>query len=205
MALWGALGLIGGALIGGASSRSAAKRQQRAEEQSVALQREMFNTQRADFKPYMDAGVRAIGGLEALTSPEGRAQALSDYYNSDEFRTMQGIANTNAARNAAVTGGLRSGSSYQALESVAPQLGQSFLTNMYNQQTGLANLGAGAASQGAQAAYNFGNQAGMASRNMGMIGAQNAMAQGQMFGDIFKGGLSLLQDCLLYTSPSPRD
>ncbi len=191
--LWGAIGAIGGALIGGLGSRSAAKRQQRAEEQAVALQREMFNTQRADFKPYMDAGVRAVGGLEALTSPEGRAQALSDYYNSDEFRTMQGIANTNAARNAAVTGGLRSGSSYQALESVAPQLGQSFLTNMYNQQTGLANLGAGAASQGAQAAGAFADRGSASYRNMGQIGAQNAMAQSQMYGDIFKAGLSFMQ------------
>tara|TARA_R110002020_G_scaffold170313_1_gene359894 strand:+ start:90 stop:695 length:606 start_codon:yes stop_codon:yes gene_type:complete len=178
------LGNIAQAFIGGRTADKAAGKQMDAEREALALQREMYETQRADFAPYMQAGVGALGGLQALTSPDGRAQALNDYYASDEFSTMQGMANTNAARNAAVTGGLRSGSNYLALEGIAPQLGQSYLTNMYNQQTGLANLGMGATSQGAQSAYNFGNQGAMANRNMGMIGAQNAMAQGQMYGNI---------------------
>ncbi len=127
------LGNITQAVLGGRTAKKAAGAQMDAEREALALQREMFETQRADFAPYMQAGTGALGGLQALTSPEGRAQALSDYYNSDEFRAMQDIANTNAARAGAVTGGLRSGSTYQALESVAPQLGQSFLTNMYNQ------------------------------------------------------------------------
>ena len=191
------LGNITQAILGGRTAKKAAGAQMEAEREALALQREMFETQRADFAPYMQAGTGALGGLQALTSPEGRAQALNDYYASDEFSAMQGMANTNALRNAAATGGLRSGSSYQALESIAPQLGQSFLTNMYNQNTGLANLGMGAASQGANAAYNFGNQGAMANRNMGLIGAQNAMAQGQMYGNIFgainDAGMSLLR------------
>jgi len=195
--MWGAIASIGGSLLGMNSANKAAKAQRKSEQEALAFQREMYDQQRKDFQPYMQAGQQAIGGLQNLTSADGRAQMLNDYYNSDEFGAMQSAANTNTARNAAVTGGLRSGSNYLALEGIAPQLGQSYLNNMYNQQTGLANLGMGAASQGANAAFNYGNQAASAQRNMGEIYAQNQMAQGQAIGSIFNelggvaGGLNL--------------
>jgi len=193
MSLWGAIGAIGGGLLGMNSADKAAKAQRKSEQEALAFEREMYNQQRQDFQPYMQAGQQAIGGLQSLTSPEGRAQALNDFYGSDEYSSMLSAANTNTARNAAVTGGLRSGSNYLAMEGIAPQLGQSYLTNMYNQQTGLANLGMGAASQGANAAFNFGNQAANAQRNMGQAYAQNQMAQGQALGTIFNNAASFGQ------------
>ena len=83
-------------------------------------------------------------------------------------------------RNAAMTGGMRSGNNQVALASIAPQLGQSFLNNQYNQYTGLANLGMGAASQGASSANYLGSSLNQTQQNIGEARGQNYLAQGKI-------------------------
>ena len=83
-------------------------------------------------------------------------------------------------RNAAMTGGVRSGNNQVALTSIAPQLGQNYLSNQYNQLTGLANMGMGASSQGAQSANYLGSSMNQAQQNIGQAQAQNYLAQGNI-------------------------
>lgn len=165
------------------ASRDAAKGQRSAEYEAIASQERMFDKQLELMAPYRQAGYSAVEGLQALTDPSQRGQMLMEYYNSPEYAAMADMSATEQSRLGAVTGGLRSGSTYQNLEAIRPQLGQQYLTNQYNQLTGLANLGVGAASQGAQGAANLGNQQALAQRNMGQAYAQNQLAQANIFGD----------------------
>lgn len=178
---WGAVAAVGGALLSSKASSSAADKQSNAEMAAIESQERMFDKQLELMAPYRDAGYGAIDGLQQLVSPEGRAQSLQDYYSSPEYQAMQNQAAETTARYGAATGGLRSGSNYSALQNIAPQLGQSFLTNQYNQYSGLANLGMGAASQGVQGAANFGNQQAMGLRNIGQANAQNSLTQANIF------------------------
>ena len=178
---WAAAAAVGGALISSQASKSAAGKQASAEREAIASQERMFDKQLELMAPYREAGYGAIEGLQQLVSPEGRAQSLQDYYASPEYQAMQNQAAETTARYGAATGGLRSGSNYAALQNIAPQLGQSFLTNQYNQYSGLANLGMGAASQGVQGAANLGNQQAMGLRNIGQANAQNSLTQANIY------------------------
>lgn len=180
---WAAAAAVASSAIGYMGANKAAKGQQRAEAKALEAQERMYQQQREDFKPYMQAGYGALEGLQQLTDPTQRSQMLTEYYKSPEYAAMSDMSATEQSRLGAVTGGLRSGSTYQNLEAIRPQLGQSYLTNQYNQLTGLANLGMGATSQGAQAAGQFGNQSALAQRNMGQIYAQEQLAKSNAIGD----------------------
>lgn len=113
---------------------------------------------------------------------------LSDYYNSDEFAMMEDQAQQSVLRSAAATGNLRGGAGVQAVGNIAPQLGMNFLNNQQNQFTGLANMGMGAASQGANSAMNLGSSMANAYNNIGNAQAQKHLAQGNIWGN-FAGQL----------------
>jgi hypothetical protein len=82
----GAAGAIGGALISSRSARSAANQQSDATEAAIALQREQigeqkrqYDTTRADFTPWRETGVRALGQLETdINRMPTPAEVMSD-------------------------------------------------------------------------------------------------------------------------------
>tara|TARA_R110000782_G_scaffold22659_3_gene59875 strand:- start:900 stop:1535 length:636 start_codon:yes stop_codon:yes gene_type:complete len=165
------------------AGRKAQTAQQEMEQRGLDTQLQMQERAIGLMQPYTDAGYGALSGLQGLTDPAQRAQMLGDYYKSDEYNQMAGQASANAMRGASAQGGLRGGSTYSALENVAPQLGQSFLSNQYNQLTGLANMGMGSASQGANSYSNLGSNMANTYSNIGagqanqMIAAQNSQNQ----------------------------
>jgi hypothetical protein len=165
------------------TGRAAQSAQQEMEQRGMDTQVRMQERAIGLMQPYTDAGYGALSGLQGLTDPKQRAQMLGDYYNSAEYGQMAGQASANAMRGASAQGGLRGGSTYSALENVAPQLGQSYLSNQYNQLTGLANMGMGSASQGAASYGNLGSSMANTYSNIGagqanqMISAQNAQNQ----------------------------
>jgi hypothetical protein len=55
-----------GAIIGGSAVSDAAKKQQQATNQALALQGRMYDTTRADLSPYSQIGVGALGNLRTL-------------------------------------------------------------------------------------------------------------------------------------------
>lgn len=178
---WAAAAAVGGALLSSKATKSAAGKQVSADREAIASQERMFDKQLELMEPYREAGYGAIEGLQQLVSPEGRAQSLQEFYASPEYQAMQNQAAETSARYSAATGGLRSGSSYADLQNIAPQLGQSFLTNQYNQYSGLANLGMGAASQGVQGAQYLGAQQAQGLQNIGQANAQNSLAQANIY------------------------
>jgi hypothetical protein len=55
-----------GAIISGSAVSDAAKKQQQATDQALALQGRMYDTTRADLSPYSSIGVGALGNLRTL-------------------------------------------------------------------------------------------------------------------------------------------
>lgn len=200
-AIVGGVGAVAGGAMQAKSARDAASAQERAAMMQQESQERMFNKQLELMAPFREAGYGALEGLQGLVDPTQRAEMLSGYYNSPEYAQMADQASNSALRGASATGGLRSGSSHAALEQIAPQLGQNFLTNQYNQLTGLANLGSGAASSGVNAAGNYGNAMSNIYGGLGSAQAGNALAQGnawssglQGLGNAFGQGWGVAQD-----------
>lgn len=162
------------------SAEDAAKAQQESAEAGLTAEEKMFNQSLELQQPYREAGYDALSGLQSLSTDQGRADSLNNYYSSAEYGQLSNQANEDVIRGANVTGGTRSGSTNQAIASIAPQLGQNYLSNQYNNLTGLANMGIGAASQGAQAANNFGSSANFTNQQIGEAQAQNYLAQGNI-------------------------
>ena len=175
----GGAGLLG-SYMGSKASDKAAGAQQESAEKSIESQEAMFDKSLELQQPYRQAGYDALGGLQGLADPAQRGQMLNDYYAGDEYQALQGQQNEQTLRNAAATGGMRGGNTQAALANIAPQLGQNFLNNQQNQFTGLANMGMGAASQGAQGAQQFGNQQSLLQQQIGQSQAQNALTQGSI-------------------------
>ena len=184
---WGAALAAGGALLGGALSSNAtgdaANQQQAGVQSGIESEERMFERSLALQAPYREAGYDALGGLQDLTSPQGRSDSLQQYYQGPEFGAMSAQVEEQQMRNAAVTGGVRGGANQAALATIAPQLGQQYLAGQNQRYTGLANLGAGAASQGSSQATMLGGNISNLQQQAAQAGAQNSLAQANIWGN----------------------
>lgn len=178
----GLIGSIGGALIQAGSANRAANAQERASEQQLALQREMWGTTRDDYSPFRDAGGNA---LAAYLSEFGFGAAPDDYQGislspAAQFAMTQGrdiVESGGAAR-----GGLYSGATMQGVEEMRFGMAQQDRENQLNRLAGLVDMGMSAAGMnaannnamaqmGSNAYANAGN-----ARAAGAIGVGNAFA-----------------------------
>jgi hypothetical protein len=181
--MWAALGGIAGAIIGSKSAGKASDAQVRAAQLGIDSQEKMFNQSLALQAPYRNAGYGAVKGLQGLVDPAQRAQTLQGYYDSDEYAMMENQAQQSTLRSASATGNMRGGAGAAAIGAIAPQLGMQFLNNQQNQYTGLANMGMGAASQGANAANNLGLGMANSYNQIGDAQAQGILAKGNIWGN----------------------
>lgn len=182
---WGLVAVAGATIVGGVigsqAAGSAADEQSASAQAGMESEERMFERSLELQQPYREAGYGALEQLQGLATPEGRAQSLQDYYAGPEYAALAAQQEKQALGNAAVTGGVRGGNTQAALASIAPQLGQNYLSNLYNQQTGLANLGMGAASQGAAGATGLGGSLSALQQQAGQASAANSLAQGNIW------------------------
>ena len=185
---WGMVAVAGASLVGGVMSSNAADdaaaQQQAGTQAGIASQEKMFDRSLELQQPYREAGYDALGGLQQLTDPAGRAQLLSDYYAGPEYQALSGQVEEQQLRNAAATGGVRGGANQAALASIAPQLGQQYMSGLNQQYTGLANMGMGAASQGSGQAMQLGGNISNLQQQAAQAGASNQMAQANIWGNV---------------------
>jgi hypothetical protein len=186
-------GAIGGALDQSSAASSAAKATGAATDQSIALQRQIYEQNRADQTPFREAGVNALGKLQGMADYQKFGM---DQFTQDPgyaFRLKQGQKSLDAS--AAARGGLISGNALRAAQGYGQDMASQEYQNAFNRyQTErnatlspymtLAGFGTGANTANAQSGQNYAtgvgnalmNQAGYAG-NAGMVGA-NAMASG---------------------------
>lgn len=136
---------------GGAGAQADATRQ------ATALQREQWETVMKNLAPYMHAGQPALEQLQGLSTLEGQNKALGDYYNSDQYRQLADQARYQSLASAEATGGLGSTATGNQLASIAPALGQNWLSGQMQNYGNLLNIGMNAASGQASAGQNYAN------------------------------------------------
>ena len=177
--------ILGSAVLGAASSRSAAKSQERAAGQAADLQREQFERQIELQEPWRRAGVNALNKLG--TGFTGQVDLTQDP--GYAFRLSQGTKALE--RSAAARGGLISGNTGGALQ----QYGQGLASqeyqnaynralNQYNTTAALAGVGQTSVNQLGAAGQNYATGAGEAlgagaqARASGYMGMANAIGGG---------------------------
>lgn len=182
--------------MGGGGSSS--KAQARATEKGIDLQREQWQTVMNNLAPFTPLAQQYIGQLQGLSTLEGQNNALNSYYNSDQYNQLANQARYQSLAAGEATGGLGSTATSNQLASIAPSLGQNWLTGQMNNYQNLANIGLGALQgqanagqsyannssqlyqQQANAAAAGGNQASGTQRFLG--GAASGAAMGSAFG-----------------------
>lgn len=163
------------------AAKSAANAQTQAADQATALQREIWQQQRADNEPWRQAGVNALGRLNNLSTNPNAFTADPGY----QWRAQQGIDQID--RSAASRGRLMSGGTLKALDRYNQGFASNEFQNVWNRQAGLAGVGQTANQGNASAGQNYANQAGQnfwqagqarASGYMNQAAANNAMIGG---------------------------
>lgn len=168
-----------GSVVGGITgSNKAADAQIDAANKSAALSKEQFDIIQQNLAPFLQFGTSQLQGLGGLMQPLDRQGELAAYYNSPEFAMLSRQARGQQLAAAEATGGLGSTSTGNALASIAPQLGMSYLGQREAQQADLFNrifagagMGLNAAAQQGQAGQNYVSQA---SQAFGQAGAAQA-------------------------------
>ncbi|EFH3040026.1 DNA transfer protein [Escherichia coli] len=139
----------------------------------------IYQDQKKTNQPFLNAGLTGLTGLQGIAGkPIDRNTSLAAYYASPEHQMLSDQARYQSLNAAEATGGLGSTATGNMLASIAPQLGQNYLSmltdqqnNMYGQLLGLTNVGLSAAGANNAAAGDYSNAYG---NNMQQIGASKA-------------------------------
>ena len=185
--------IIGSAILGAASSRSAARTQAGAADRAAQLQKEQFDRQVELQAPFREAGVRALPELEAASryTPFSMEQFRADP--GYGFRLSEGQKALD--RQAAARSGLMSGGALKAAQRYGQEMGSAEYLNAFNRyQTenmarlnplqslaGMAQTSTGQLGQAGQAMATGVGEAGAQAaqaRASGYMGGANALSQG---------------------------
>ena len=139
-----------------AGDRASALEQQSADKQ-LALQREIWEKQQADYKPYLEQGQYGINTLGALMRPNADTSAILKNDPSYQFRLKQGQQALD--RSSAARGMGYSGAQMKAAQDYGQGMASTEFGNYYNRLAGLAQGGQQAAGSMAQAGGQYANNA----------------------------------------------
>ncbi|WP_369461997.1 DNA transfer protein [Citrobacter braakii] len=145
------------------------KAQAQATQNGIDLQREMWQTNFKNLAPFTPLAKQYIQQLQGLSTLQGQNSALNDYYKSDQYKGLADQMRYQALNAAEATGGLGSTATTNSLATIAPQLGQNWLSGQMNNYQNLANIGLGALTGQANAGQSYAN-------NMSQLYQQQANA-----------------------------
>ncbi|EIY0405689.1 DNA transfer protein, partial [Escherichia coli] len=126
-----------------------------------------------NLKPFTPLADKYVGSLENLSSLEGQGQALNQYYNSQQYKDLAGQARYQSLAAAEATGGLGSTATSNQLVTIAPTLGQQWLSGQMNNYQNLANIGLGALQGQANAGQTYANNMSQISQQSAALAAAN--------------------------------
>ncbi len=143
-------------------------------DKQLALQREIWEKQQADYKPYLEQGTWGINTLGALMRPNADTSAILKNDPSYQFRLKQGQQALD--RSSAARGMGYSGAQMKAAQDYGQGMASTEFGNYYNRLAGLSQGGQQAAGSMAQAG---GQYASGASNTLGSLGGylQNNLGQ----------------------------
>ncbi|WP_203453238.1 DNA transfer protein [Enterobacter hormaechei] len=158
----------------GGSSDGGAKEQAKATQMGIDLQREMWQTNMQNLAPFTPLAEQYVKQLQGLSTLQGQQSALNGYYNSQQYKDLANQARYQSLNAAEATGGLGSTATSNQLATIAPTLGQSWLSGQMNNYQNLANIGLGALTGQATAGQNYANNASQLYQQQANAAAANA-------------------------------
>ncbi|EFU7707142.1 DNA transfer protein [Escherichia coli] len=159
---------------GGGNSNAGLKAQANATQKGIDLQRQMWQTNMKNLAPFTPLAKQYVQQLQGLSTLQGQNSALNDYYNSDQYKGLADQMRYQALNAAEATGGLGSTATTNSLATIAPQLGQNWLSGQMNNYQNLANIGLGALTGQANAGQNFANNSSQLYQQQANAAAANA-------------------------------
>lgn len=159
---------------GGGGSDAGAKAQAKATQQGIDLQREMWQTNMKNLAPFTPLAKQYVQQLQGLSTLQGQNSALNDYYKSDQYQGLADQMRYQALNAAEATGGLGSTATTNSLATIAPQLGQNWLSGQMNNYQNLANIGLGALTGQSTAGQTYANNASQLYQQQANAAAANA-------------------------------
>lgn len=163
---------------GAKAAEKAGQMQSDASKYAADIAQKQYEQTRQDQMPWMDAGKKALGGLDQMLYGDP-SQFMNDP--SYQFRKQQGMDGIEAS--AAAGGGLLSGAALKSLNGYNSSLASQEYGNAFNRLSGVAGTGQTTATNlgqfGANNALNQGNAA---------IGGANAQANGLTAGAAAQSG-----------------
>ncbi|EKS1846850.1 DNA transfer protein [Cronobacter muytjensii] len=158
----------------GGGDNGAAKAQAKAIDRQTDLQRQQWQTVMNNLAPFTPLAKQYVGQLQNLSSLQGQGQALNQYYNSQQYKDLAGQARYQSLAAAEATGGLGSTATSNQLATIAPTLGQSWLSGQMQNYSNLANIGLGALQGQANAGQTYANNMGSLYQQQANLAAANA-------------------------------
>lgn len=151
-----------------------------ATKQATKLQREQWQTTMSNLAPFTPLAQQYVSQLQNLSTLGGQNTALNQYYGSDQYKALADQARYQSLNAAEATGGLGSAATSNQLASIAPQLGQNWLSGQMNNYQNLANMGFGALTGQMNAGQSYANNAGQLGQQGASIAAANANQPSQL-------------------------
>lgn len=178
---------LNGYMKGGGDGGAGA--QAKATQKGIDLQREMWQTNMQNLAPFTPLAQQYVSQLQGLSTLQGQNTALNQYYGSDQYKQLANQARYQNLNAAEATGGLGSTATSNQLSSIAPMLGQNWLSGQMNNYQNLANIGLGALTGQATAGQNYANNASQLYQQQANAAAANANRPSG-FQTALSGGLS---------------
>ena len=189
---------IGGSLLQRNTERQAAAQasdaQVGAAESGMAEQRRQFDALQELFKPYVEAGTKAIGGMQpyaeagapalaqqqailGLSGAGEQAKAIAALEASPLYQSQVRQGEEALLQSASATGGLRGGNVQAALAQFRPQMLQDQIDLQYSRLGGLTELGQ-------TTTQNLARLGQASAAGQGVAGMESARAISGLYGDI---------------------
>lgn len=182
----GAAGAIGGAAMSASAAKKGAKSAANTEREKLEQQREIFDIQRGDQMPYMDAGklgLQATADLSGANGLEAARAAQANFLESPGYQFQLEQGQRAIDRSAAARGMLRSGATMEASQRFGQGLAAQDFNSYYNRLSDLAKSGQAAASGVAQSANVLSNAIGQTGSNIAQTQASLGAAQASIYGN----------------------
>lgn len=145
-----------------------------ATKKGIELQRDIWQTNMQNLAPFTPLAQQYVSQLQNLSTLQGQGTALNQYYNSQQYKDLANQARYQSLNAAEATGGLGSTATSNQLATIAPTLGQNWLSGQMNNYQNLANIGLGALTGQANAGQNYANNASQLYQQQANAAAANA-------------------------------
>lgn len=181
---------IGSAMIGSNAAKEASSIQARSAQNSLDFQKQVYDQNQTNLKPYMDAGAGATYKLSSLTGANGKPPDFSQFYTSPDYQFRQQQGELGIERGANARGMNLSGGTLKDLASFNSGLASTEYGNYYSRLMQLSQLGGNSAAGLSNTNANMANTIGNSTQAVGQAQASGVVGSANATMGAINGGIS---------------